>query len=223
LPPSNKASHRNLWRNALASATLSLNMGMAQAAPDLSLESADAVNEGPLHFLETPPAQPIHHHQNHIRIETASLASGWVGLSQCHDHLDAVPRAEITFREGLVRDLKIDLASGIGQAWVEGASVQLQQVAPGARLCLSAQTRALRDSGNGYFNLANGPYMRRFLDGYYPMRVTLDVDYPPQSLRQIDVSPPAQPGLTLVEQPGTIRLDAVFEGELNLLIQFEQP
>ena len=196
---------------------------MAHAATELGLESAEAVNEGQLHFLEAPPAKAIHHHQNRIRIEADSLASGWVELSQCHDHLDAVPRAQITFREGFVRDLKIDIASGIGHAWVEGASVQLQQIAPGARLCLSALTRTLRKAGNGYFNLVNGPYMRKFLDGYYPMRVTLDVDYPAESLRLIDVSPPPQPGLTIAEQPGNIQLDAVFEGELNLLIQFEQP
>jgi hypothetical protein len=53
-------------------------------------------------------------------------------------------------------------------------------VEPGARLCLSAQTRALRNTGNGYFNLVNGPYMRKFLDGYYPMRVTLGSTTRPQ-------------------------------------------
>ena len=133
----------------LAGAVLALGPGMAQAARDLSLESAAAVNEGPLRFLDTPPARPVHHHQNRIRIDGGSLSSGWVSLSQCHDHLDAVPRAQITFREGYVRDLKVDLSAGIEQAWVEGASVQLRNVAPGARLCLSAQTRALRNVGNG--------------------------------------------------------------------------
>jgi hypothetical protein len=196
---------------------------MAQAAAtDLDLESADAVNEGPLHFLETPPAKPVHHHQNRIRIDSDSLASGWVGLSQCHDHLDAVPRAQITFREGFVRDLKIDIASGIERAWVEGASVQLQQVGPGARLCLSAQTRALRNAGRGAFHLVNGPYLRKFLDGYYPMRVTLEIDYPQQLLRLTGVSPPPQAGLAVVEGPGSIRLDALFEGELRTLIEFRQ-
>jgi hypothetical protein len=119
-----------------------------------------------------------------------------------------------------VRDLRIDVASGIDSAWIEGASVQLQHVAPGARLCLSAQTRALRSTGNGYFNLVNGPYMRKFLDGYYPMRVTLEVDYPQQTLRLAGVSPPPQAGLTIVERPGNIRLDALFEGELRTLIEF---
>jgi len=197
-------------------------MHFAHAASDLSLESADAVNEGELRFLETPPAKPLHHHQNRIRIDADSLASGWVGLYQCHDRLDAVPLLQITFREGYVRDLKVDLARGIGHAWVEGASVQLRNVEPGARLCLSAQTRALRNTGNGYFSLFSGPYMRKFLDGYYPMRVTLEVDYPAESLQLIDVSPAPQAGLSFDERPGNIRLDALFEGELRLLLQFER-
>ncbi|WP_157273740.1 hypothetical protein [Thiobacillus denitrificans] len=197
-------------------------MHFAHAATDLSLESADAVNEGQLHFLETPPAKPLHHHQNHIRIDTDSLATGWVGLYQCHDQLDAVPLLQITFREDFVRDLKIDLARGIEHAQVEGASVQLRNIEPGARLCLSAQARALRNTGNGYFSLFSGPYMRKFLDGYYPMRVTLDVDYPAESLQLIDASPAQQPGLSFAERPGNIRLDALFEGELRLLLQFER-
>jgi len=196
-------------------------MHFAHAATDLSLESADAVNEGELRFLETPPAKPPHHHQNRIRIDADSLASGWVGLYQCHDRLDAVPLLQITFREGYVRDLKIDLARGIEHARVEGASVQLRNIEPGARLCLSAQTRALRNTGNGYFSLFNGPYMRKFLDGYYPMRVTLEVDYP-ESLQLIDVSPAPQPGLSFDERPGKIRLETLFEGELRLLLQFER-
>jgi hypothetical protein len=141
---------------------------------------------------------------------------------QCHDHLDAVPRAQITFREGFVRDLRIDAAHGIGKAWVEGASVQLEQIGRAARLCLSAQTRALRRAGPDAFHLVNGPYLRKFLDGYYPMRVTLDVDYPPQMLRPTGVDPPPQPGLAVTQQPGTLRLDAVFEGELRTRIEFRR-
>ena len=211
---------RPIRRGLLGAAILCA--GLAHAAQDPGFESADAVNEGALHFLETLPAKPVHHHQNRIRIETDSLASGWVGLSQCHDHLDAVPSAQITFREGFVRDLRVDSFTHIKDAWIEGASVQLRHVEPGARLCLSAQIHALRNTGNGYFNLISGPYMRKFLDGYYPMRVTLAVDYPAQSLTLIDISPPAQAGLDIVEQPGAIRVEAVFEGELQTMIQFER-
>lgn len=206
----------------LLGAALISSLGVSQAAEDLSFESADAVNEGQLHFLASPPTKPVHHHQNRIGIESSSLASGWVRLAQCHDHLDAVPSTQITFREGFVRDLKVDEYSHVGEAWIEGSSVQLRQVGPNARVCLSAQVRALRNTGNGYFSLINGPFMRKFLDGYYPMRVTLHVDYPAKTLNLIDITPAAQPGLSVAEKPGAIRIEAVFEGELQTLIQFDR-
>ena len=216
----NKLFTFSLWRSLLLPVVLST--GLAQAATDLTFESATDVNEGILNFLETPPTKRIHHHQNSFRIDADSLKSGWVHLTQCHDNFDAVPRSQITFREGFVRDLKLDSFSLIESAWIEGASVQLVNVQPGARLCLSVLTRALRHSGNGYFNLYSGPYLRKFLDGYYPMRVTLDIEYPAELLTLLDISPPEQPGFRHIEAPGSIRLDAVFEGELMTLIQFEK-
>ena len=217
----NKLNAASFWRGLLLPVALSASL--AHAATDLTFESAADVNEGSLHFLPTPPAKPVHHHQNTFRIDADSLNTGWVHLSQCHDHLDAVPKAQITFREGFVRDLKVDSFTHIENAWIEGASVQLLNVESGARLCLSAETRALRHTGNGYYNLYSGPYMRKFLDGYYPMRLTLEIEYPPDLLDLIDISPPAQPGFTVEERPGAIRLDAIFEGELQTLIQFEKP
>jgi len=202
--------------------SVALSAGPVNAAADLSFESAALVNEGSLHFLETAPTKPVHHHQNQIVIDRDSLDSGWVSLTQCHDHLDAVPLAQITFREGFIRNLKVDSAVRIEEAWIEGASVQLRNVEPGAKLCLSAQTRAFHDTGNGYYNLTNGPYMRKFLDGYYPMQVTLEIRYPAELLNLIDVTPPAQPGFALDERPGFIRVDTLFEGELQTLIQFEK-
>jgi hypothetical protein len=221
-PRSRRIKLHRAWSFALVSCLATPVIGAAQGETDLSMESAYLVNEGVLHFLEQPPIKRVHHHINHIRIDANSLSSGWVALKQCHENLDPVPLAQITFREGYVRDLKVESFTHIKQAWIEGASVQLVDIQPGARLCLSAQTRALRNNGNGYYNLTNGPYMRKFLDGYYPMRVTLAIDYPAQLLQLIDVKPNAQPGLTLLEHRGAIQMDAVFEGELQTLIQFEK-
>jgi len=53
--------------------------------------------------------------------------------------------------------------------------------------------------------------------------VTLEIRYPAQLLKLIDVTPPAQPGFALEERPGFIRVNATFEGELTTLIQFEKP
>lgn len=208
--------------SALLFALLTPCLAGAQSDVDLSMESAHNVNEGVLRFLEKSPTKPIHHHHNQVLIDQNSLRSGWVSLKQCHTHLDPVPRAQITFREGFVRDLRVDTSTKIEQAWIEGASVQLVNVEPGARLCLSAQIRAFRNTGNGYFNLTNGPYMRKFLDGYYPMRVTLEIDYPPKSLGLIDIAPQGQPGFKINTHKGAIRIDTVFEGELQTLIQFEK-
>lgn len=217
----NSVSCGSFWRGLLLFSVLWA--GLARAQTDLTFESAADVSEGDLLFLPAPPGKPIHHHQNTLRIDEDSLRSGWVSLSQCHDHLDAVPRAQITFRDGFVRDLKVSSFSRIEDAWIEGTTVQLRNVKSAARLCLSAQTRALRHAGNGYYNLYSGPYMRKFLDGYYPMRLTLEIQYPANLLNLIDIDPPAQPGLSHEKSPGAIRLDAVFEGVLQTLIQFETP
>lgn len=183
-------------------------------------KSAADVNEGTLSFLTELPARPIHHHQNRIRITPDSLESGWTDLTQCHDNLDSVPRAQITFREGFIRELRVTGSWRIGQAWVQGSSVQLRDVSPGARLCLEAQTRALSNSGGGYYSLYNGPYMRKFLDGYYPMRVTLELSYPADLLQLIEISPPEQAGFALHQSPGRISIDTLFEGELRIHAQF---
>lgn len=199
-----------------------LAAGGALADDPFDFRSAFDVNEGTLNFLTSPPVKAVHFHQNRIRITPESLASGWVGLEQCHDDLDKVARAQITFREGFVRDLRVESSAHIESAWIEGSSVQLRNVSEGARLCLAAETRALRNSGNGFFTLHNGPYMRKFLDGYYPMRVTIDVEFPARTLGLVDITPAAQPGLDIVEAPGSIRLDALFEGELRTVIQFQR-
>lgn len=203
----------------------------AASPPPMTAQELDAwfngksiaeVNEGELNFLTVPPAKPVHHHQNRIRITEESLVSGWTELEQCHDHLDAVPRAQIIFREGYIRNLRVLETRAIGEAWVERASVELRDIRPGARLCLAAQTRALNDSGNGYFTLNNGPYMRKFLDGYYPMHVSLRLEYPAKLLQIIDISPPAQAGFEVTEKAGILNIDTLFEGELRTQVQFER-
>jgi hypothetical protein len=179
------------------------------------------VNEGALTFLTQPPDKPMHHHRNHLRVDRASLAEGWVELRQCHENLDAVPALQIVFRDGYARDLHVTETVNVGEARVDGTSVQLRDIERGARLCLSAQTRALRQVDTGLFALSSGPYMRKFLDGYYPMRVSMRVEYDPTLVRVLDVSPEQQPGFAIRYEAGALGFDAVFEGELRTAILFE--
>lgn len=187
--------------------------------PDLMTQVA-AVSDGELRFLPAADTDGEHAHLNRIRITKASLDGGWVTLEQCHENLDAVPAAQILFRAGGIRNLTIESSRNIQRAWVEGHSVQLEDVGRDAVLCIRAESQALRDLGDGHYRLRNGPYMRRFLDGYYPMRVTLDIQYPADVIQVVGQSPAIQPGFDVRDGDSDLSVDATFEGRLVTCFDF---
>lgn len=188
--------------------------------PAFDAASAANVNEGELRFLETPPGKAVHHHHNTVIITDRSLDDGWTGLRQCHENLDQVSALEIVFNPDRIRNLQVESFHGVQRAWVEGASVQLRHVGPGARVCLRAEGRALRDNGDGTFSLASGPFMRKFLDGYYPMRVSMTVRVLTSQIRFLQIDPPSQKGFRVMERPGEVSFDTWFEGRLTTEIRF---
>ena len=173
-----------------------------------------------LEFLTPAPDSGLHHHQNIFAIVPRSLSDGWVKLEQCHTNMESTARVEIVFRKGRVRDLKVTGSEKIGRAWVEGSSIQLEEVAAGARICLSAWTRALRINDDGSYTLYSGPYMRRFLDGYFPMHVSADISFAGTGLKFASMTPPAQPGFEVIREDERIRYDAWFRGRLVTEINF---
>ncbi len=180
-----------------------------------------AVNEGRLEFLLTPPpGPPIHHQHNRVLFERDSLESGWVVMQQCHENLDAVASTEIVFHPDRVTDLRVDSHNNIGGIVVDGTRVQLENVGAGASLCISARSHALHRHESGYI-LRNGPFMRRFLDGYYPLHVTMEVWWPAQDLRFVRASPQPQPGFNVIAGTDTLHLDTLFKGRLVTELRFE--
>ncbi len=180
----------------------------------------EEVNEGELVFLQKPLKKLVHHHHNKMLISDASIEDGWVGLDQCHRNLDPVPLAQIVFRKDRVRGLKVSKVSNIDKAWVEGASIQLQGIQPNALLCISAETRSFVYNRDGTFSLHSGPFMRKFLDGYYPMKVTLDVSVKSERLRFFRMIPKKQKGFTISHSDKDVHFDALFEGRLSTEIMF---
>jgi hypothetical protein len=178
------------------------------------------INEGELHFLTEPPAEAVHHHHKRVVITPESLKTGWIVNRQCHYNLDQVGAMEVVFAPGRVRALDITRAENIESAWVEGSSVQLKNVGPNAVLCLNSENRVLtHDAQTGHYTLTSGPYMRRFLDGYFPMRVSLNLEYPAALLSLVDMAP-TDPGLKATRVPGQVRIDTLFEGRLLLTLRF---
>ncbi|MCU0833278.1 MAG: alpha/beta hydrolase [Chromatiaceae bacterium] len=189
------------------------------AIPDLEA-LVDAVNDGGLRFLPPGSAAGVHAHRNRIVLDSAGLSDGWVRLEQCHENIDAVPAAQVVYHADRIRDLTVLGTENIGQAWVEGPTVQLKDVRERATLCVSGESRALTQLAPGAYRLRNGPHMRKFLDGYYPMRVLLDIAYPPETLRLARFDPARQAGFEVATEPGRIRVDAEFEGRLFTCFDF---
>jgi len=181
-----------------------------------------AVNEGELRFLDKPPGKPVHHHHNRMDILPSSLADGWVNLNQCHAHLDPVPDTQIVYHPDRIRGLRIVSVSGIGTARVEGHSVQMKDIRRDAKICINAETRALTANGKGRYLLTNGPFKRQFLDGFYPMHVTMEIRFPDDCLAFRRVKPEPEPGFRLTRDQGAVHIDAWFEGRLTTAIEFDR-
>lgn len=217
-------------RRAMAGVALGLAAAVAVAAhgddwqdaideQERLRERIAAVNEGELSFLDRQPDGEIHRHRSRMAITERSLLDGWVLLEQCHEQLDRVAAAQIVFEPERLRALQVMSFRNMDQAFAEGNTVQLRGVGADAEVCLRAESRALHPLGEGVYELQNGPFMRRFLDGYYPLRLSLRIDYP-AALALVDFAPEAQPGFEVTRAPGRIGVEALFEGQLHTRFRF---
>lgn len=195
-----------------------------EETPDWSIDeqhiTSKPVDEGTLQFLDVVPKEQIHHHQNTIIIAPRSLRDGWVQLEQCHHHLDPVARTDIVFKEGRVRNLKLLDYSGVGAVNLSEASIEMLNVQRDAWICLKLQSKALTSEKHGHYVLRTGPYMRRFLDGYFPMHLTMAVHYPCDLLSVSKTRPRAQTGFQIATEACKLSVDAWFRGRLNTEIHF---
>ena len=177
-------------------------------------------NDGELVFLPTPPAGRIPHSINILTIEPRSLQSGWVKIEQCHQQLDPIAKVEVVYRYKQMRNLRITSTSHIDKAWVAGQSIQLENVAEEALLCVQMEARILSTQSNGRWLLRNGPFQRRFLDSYYPMHVTLTINYPGEQLSLQEIIPEPTSGFNVKAERGLIQIDTWFEGKLVIELEF---
>ena len=176
-------------------------------------------NRGTLNFLGTAPEGRVHHHENQITVAASSLDDGWVHLRQCHRDIDRVGRAQILYNAATTRDIEIESQSNIEETWVEGASVQLRRIQPDAELCIRARSQMLTILDDGIYALQNGPFMRRYLDGYFPMRVTVAVNWGDLGLALARSEPEPQPGFLVTESEHGVIIDAMFEGRLTTVLR----
>ena len=150
----------------------------AGTEPELALEQqALEVNEGELQLLEQPPEAESHFHHTRLLLTEQSLRDGWVTMYQCHSDLDKVASSEVVYHQDRIRNIRVMSSQNIGSVRVEGHTVQMKDIAAESKICISADRRALSHE-NGRYYLRLGPFIRRFLDGYYPMHVRVEVCFP---------------------------------------------
>jgi len=188
---------------------------------DDSEARALAVNEGTLEFLTSPPEKPPHELHNKLVIHSSSLQDGWIDLVQCHENLDRVSRAQIMYHNRRTRDIKILSSAGVERAWVDKNTVQMVNITDNARVCVGAQVHSLYPNFDGTYSMHNGPFHRRFLDGYYPMHVTMDVTLPKGELSFGAITPIEQQGFNVSHDKGSMTVDALFVGELSIEVHFD--
>lgn len=188
-------------------------------------QQANQVNEGQIHFLPDAPAnQDSHAIEHHISITAASLLDQWVSFRQCHTHLDPVAQSQIVYRYKNMRNLRIEHAEAIGKSWVENQSIQMEDLQPGASICILAEAQILKPTkveGKKAFSLINGPYYRKFLDGYYPFHIRFTIDYPAELLSVAGTSPKPQAGVVVLQETGLVQIETWFEGKLKIGIIFQ--
>ena len=179
------------------------------------------VDEGELVFLEQLPDKPLLHSINEITIDANSIENGWVLLKQCYKNLDAVSDMDIVYRYRFIRKFKITSTVNIGSARINEQLVELGDVKQNAEICINAEVRVFYQNPDRTFSLVNGPYHRKFLDGYFPYHVTLVVNYPSNKLKHISNKPLQQSGFTISHESNKLLIDTVFAGTLNTEVIFQ--
>ena len=178
------------------------------------------VNEGQLEFIAPIHDQSILHSDTHLWITGESLQTGWVKMQQCYRHLDAVGRTDVEYAYREMKNLQLTRVEQIAQTRVKQHSVELEDVEKGAVLCVQADVKILRHLSDKTYGMENGPYYRKFLDGYYPYHVSLTVHYPNDEIQLKQIMPETQSGFNVIEKKDGLSIDSWFEGVLRIRFDF---
>jgi hypothetical protein len=208
-----------------AALVLMCQTAAASDDPEAWLEPDDdtstrLVNEGDLEFLRDVQDRRVLQTRNWLTVTPGSLQHGWVDLHQCQGNLDPIDVVEVVYRYHGMRNLRVISTRGIKRARVEQNSVQMEQVQEGGEVCIEAEVQVLNSGGEGGYTLQSGPFHRRFLDGYYPVRLDYRIHWPADRLQLESVHPEMQEGFSVRVQPGELIIDTLFEGKLTIAVRF---
>lgn len=162
-------------------------------------------------------------HDKTLVIKSGNLDDPWIRNRQCHADFPLFPDLQIAFKEGAVRSIRITRQENVEAAWIEGPTVQMKQTRPDTRLCFESENRIFQyDPESDTYLLRVGPYFLRLFDGYFPVRVKLNISYPDDLLELVSMSPDPVEGAEAYLGKGNIYHENVFEGRLVLEFKFRK-
>lgn len=184
---------------------------------DDSALDAMTVNDGQINWVSADQTTGKYYLENKITVIPDSLKTGWVRFIQCHNQLDPFYKVEVQYHSENTRNLQVqshDLIDKVNIDNVNQAAV-LIEVKKGAKVCISGESKTMKANDKGYV-IQRGPYMRKFLDGYYPMylKESLDWSQTPIELEQTNIQ--TQPGRSFQYSQAnkTLTAEYWFEGRL---------
>jgi hypothetical protein len=178
------------------------------------------VNDGQLNFIRAKPENNLFHSKINITVDQNSIDHGWTNLTQCYSNLDPIYRTAVTYRKNLIKNLRVISSKNIKHTSVIENKVFLKDVRKDASLCIAATARNFYQNEDQSFSLVNGPYHRKFLDGYYPYRLTLKINYSPKLKFKFNI-PEDQKGFQVTRLDNTLSVKTVFEGRLKTEFRFD--
>lgn len=211
-------------RTLLRSLQLLCLLASAQAPmPGVALDFSDIAKEGELRFLVENPDPKGYWYSSRVALTEESLRTGEVSLETCHRQLDPIRKVVIAFNPQRLIGLSITSHQGIEAIESEAHRVTLSNVQRGAHICISLTSRALDQVSPSQWQLQAGPLMRRYFDGYLPMKADLKVSWPRNLLRLEATSPAVQPGVAIFASESGAEMLAVFAGRFSGFFLLHRP
>lgn len=189
----------------------------------LDMPEEATIQDEVLRFILNTNKKNIPVTEKTYRININSLKTGWVVIEQCYRNLDPVSQLEVVYEYQHMRKLKVTHQQLVGKLWIEGQTIQIENLSKGASICTKAEVKIFRHADKNTYLLLAGPFKRKFLDGYHPMHVKLNIQYPADRLILNEMFPEAAPGFNLTHNNGLIKIDTRFTGKLYLALSFKLP
>ena len=179
---------------------------------------AITVNGGQLNWLTEEETLGQYGLENNLTVTRSSLSDGWVQFTQCHNNLDPIRKIIVQYNPKNTRALQVQSADKIESVGIDenNRAAVLIGVEKQARVCISGESKSLEETAEGYL-VKRGPYMRKFLDGYYPMALKETISWPQTDLKLNTTDMQKQLGQSYdySNQSKTLIAQYWFEGRLS--------